>query len=219
MTANTIVRSHALLLKLREAPEPSVRVDPPLQIATETWDDDSPNEPNFDADPGKNPTCNEQVPDTTPNASHLETNPISPRGTGTFACYVGTPADARKSRNHRTVTRPVTRHRTAHTGRSGAPSYPRDDHSPATNPLFKEATCVSSRSGVLLFSELNNNSAGGYVRDRTDSRFLVRERAACPSSWVRPRSLRWKRSPASSTSPRKSSVLPCASRKSSPAVT
>jgi hypothetical protein len=58
--------SLALLLKLREAPGPGVPVDPPPQIVTETWDDDSQNEPDFDADPGKNPTCNEQVPSERP---------------------------------------------------------------------------------------------------------------------------------------------------------
>ncbi len=71
-------RAVALLLKLREAPNSGVPVDPPLQLATETWDDDSQKETNFDADPGNDPTCNEQVPDIAPNVSRLEANPISP---------------------------------------------------------------------------------------------------------------------------------------------
>jgi hypothetical protein len=64
-----------LPLKLREAPGAGVPVDPPLQIATETWDNDFLTEPNFAANPGKDPTCNEQVPDIAPNAPP---NPISP---------------------------------------------------------------------------------------------------------------------------------------------
>ena len=148
-------RALALLLKLREMPGPSVSlphtdIDPPLQIATETWDDDSPNEPNFDADPGKNPTCNEQVPDTTPNAPPLEANPISPRSAGTLACRVSTHVDAQGC-IHPVVTSPVTcpvmPHRTdldrrawprnVPIGRRGASSYPRHDHPPSRkHPRF-----------------------------------------------------------------------------------
>jgi hypothetical protein len=54
-------------------------VDPPLQLPTETWDDDSQNEPDFDADPAQDPTCNEPVPDIIPNAPPPATNPISPK--------------------------------------------------------------------------------------------------------------------------------------------
>jgi len=72
-------RALALLLKLRQAPDPGFPVDPLLQLATETWDDNSQNETNFDADPGKDPTCNEQVPDITPNVPRFVTKPISPK--------------------------------------------------------------------------------------------------------------------------------------------
>jgi hypothetical protein len=122
-------RALTLLLKLRtvnlpEAPDPSVpllhtHIDPPLQAATETWDDDSPSEPNFDADPGKDPTCNEQVPDTTPNTPPLQANPISPPAAGALA-------DAH-SCIHPTVmslvvTSPVTRHRPVIAPNSGKES-------------------------------------------------------------------------------------------------
>jgi hypothetical protein len=89
-------RALALLLKLRRASGSAVPVDPPLQLATETKDDDSKNEPNhdepnrdepnrdkpnFDTNPANDPTCNEcneQVPDIAPNAPRFEMNPISP---------------------------------------------------------------------------------------------------------------------------------------------
>jgi hypothetical protein len=74
-------RALASLLKLRtvklsDAPDFSLPIDPPLQLVTGTWDDDSQDEPNFDSDPGREPACNEQVPDATPNPRHLGTNPI-----------------------------------------------------------------------------------------------------------------------------------------------
>ncbi len=44
-------RALTLLLKLREAPNPdsTASSDPPIQIATETWDDDFEIEPNSEA--------------------------------------------------------------------------------------------------------------------------------------------------------------------------
>jgi hypothetical protein len=58
-----------------------VLIDVPRQRATETSDDDSQSKPNFASDPGKDPTCNEQVPRTTPHAAIFLTNPISPSAT------------------------------------------------------------------------------------------------------------------------------------------
>ena len=41
----------AMLLKLRESPDPSANSGPPTQLATETWEDDLQSEPNFPAEP------------------------------------------------------------------------------------------------------------------------------------------------------------------------
>jgi len=79
-------RALALLLKLRRASDSAVPVDPPLQLATETRDDDShveshQDEPNFDTNPGNDPACNEcneQVPEITPSAPRSVLNPIYP---------------------------------------------------------------------------------------------------------------------------------------------
>ncbi len=76
-------RALALLLKLRLVKPSLVKrsdapVDPPPQLATETWDDDSQGEPNFDADLETDPACNEQVPNITPAAPPLIADPIPP---------------------------------------------------------------------------------------------------------------------------------------------
>jgi hypothetical protein len=55
-------RSLAMLLKLREIPDSSPQNDPPIQLATETWDDqddDFSTEPNSEADSGMNPDRHE----------------------------------------------------------------------------------------------------------------------------------------------------------------
>ncbi len=96
-------RALALLLKSRQAPDSSVPLDPPLQIATETWDDDSQTEPNFDADPAKDPTCNEQV---TPPAPRLEPIPISPKNGGAIHALHGDGCSPKRQRGDSAPTPP-----------------------------------------------------------------------------------------------------------------
>jgi hypothetical protein len=51
-----------MLLKLREIPDSSPQNYPPIQLATETWDDqddDFSTEPNSEADSGMNPDRHE----------------------------------------------------------------------------------------------------------------------------------------------------------------
>jgi hypothetical protein len=52
-------RALTMFLKLRESPDSSSPSYPPLQLATETWDDDFQTEPNSATGSGKNPTRDE----------------------------------------------------------------------------------------------------------------------------------------------------------------
>lgn len=51
-------RALAMLLKLRRS-DPSAATYPPIHLATETWEDDFQNEPNFDTEPEEESRCDE----------------------------------------------------------------------------------------------------------------------------------------------------------------
>ena len=111
-------RALASLLKLRQTPDSGIPADPPLLVATGTWDDDSQTEPTPTSDPAAESPSSQQVAEVVPTvpAEPIPTLPASPP-----------PVDTCRASTARAGHRPCVNVESPRHGARAAPTSPLTD--------------------------------------------------------------------------------------------